>query len=58
MLRSLRQERELDSKLGESSIFIVNLREQATADTAVKEVEALQEYHIAEANLKAALGES
>ncbi len=42
---------------GESTIFIVNLREQATADTAVKEVEALQEYHVAEANLKAALGE-
>lgn len=42
---------------GESTIFVVNLREQATADTAIKEVEALADYHIAEASLKAALGE-
>lgn len=44
-------------KAGESSILVVNLREQATADTAIKEIDAFQEYHIAEANLKAALGE-
>ncbi len=42
---------------GESTILIVNLREQATADAAIKEIDSLAEYHIAEANLKAALGE-
>lgn len=61
--KELKYARELEAgersrfQAGESTIFIVNLREQATADTALKEVEALQEYHVAEANLKAALGE-
>ncbi len=61
--KELKFNRELEAgersrfQAGESTIFIVNLREQATADTAVKKVEALQEYHVAEANLKAALGE-
>jgi len=44
-------------KAGDSTILIVNLREQATADSAIREISALAEYHSAEAKLKAALGE-
>lgn len=43
---------------GESTILVVNLRELATADTAVKYVDSLSEYKVAEAMLKAALGKS
>jgi cobalt-zinc-cadmium efflux system outer membrane protein len=43
---------------GESTILVVNLREQATADSAVRKLEALAEYQRAEALLKAALGEN
>jgi cobalt-zinc-cadmium efflux system outer membrane protein len=43
---------------GESTILIVNLREQATADSAVRQVDAYVQYHIAEAYLHAALGKS
>ena len=43
---------------GESTILIVNLREQATADSAVRQIDALVHYHLAEAYLHAALGQS
>lgn len=42
---------------GESTILIVNLREQATADTAVRKVDAMAQYHKAEAFLKATIAE-
>jgi outer membrane protein, heavy metal efflux system len=45
-------------RAGESTILIVNLREQATADTAVRRVDALAEYHKSEALLKASIGEN
>lgn len=43
---------------GKSTILVVNLREQATADTAIRKVKALARYHKAEAKLLATLGEN
>lgn len=42
--------------LGNSNILMVNLREQATADARITMIDALAEYHIAEAEYRAALG--
>ena len=42
---------------GKSTILVVNLREQATADTAVRKIKALARYNKAEAKLLATLGE-
>lgn len=42
--------------LGNSNILTVNLREQATADARILMIDALAEYHIAEAEYRAALG--
>jgi outer membrane protein TolC len=43
-------------KAGDSSLFVVNLRELATADAAAVEVEALANYFVALADYRAALG--
>jgi len=43
---------------GDSNQLFVNIREQATADAAVREIEALSDYQKQLAVLKAALGES
>lgn len=42
--------------LGDSNLLLVNLREQATADAALTEVEAQFNYFAAEADYRAALG--
>lgn len=41
---------------GTSNILFVNLREQATADTRLLVIDALENYHLAEAEYRAALG--
>lgn len=43
-------------QLGDSTLLLVNLREQATTDAATQELEALGEYHRAAADLRAAAG--
>jgi outer membrane protein TolC len=43
-------------RLGEGSLFLVNLREQAAADAAVREVDALGEHQRARALYEAAVG--
>lgn len=43
-------------QLGDSTLLLVNLREQATTDAATQELEALGEYHRAVADLRAAAG--
>lgn len=42
--------------LGNSNILLVNIREQATADARILMIDALAEYHLAEAEYRAALG--
>jgi outer membrane protein TolC len=42
--------------LGASDLLKVTLREQYAAESALKAVEALWQYHTAEADLRAALG--
>ncbi len=42
--------------LGDGTILFVNIREQATFDAAVKEVETLAEHHKARAAFRAACG--
>ena len=41
---------------GDGTLLFVNLREQAAADAALLELEALAEYHRAAADLRAATG--
>lgn len=61
--REVRLARELESaervrfNEGDSTILIVNLREQQTAEAELREVEALFDYHRARADLRAARGE-
>ena len=43
-------------RLGTSNLFLVNLREQSTADTAVREIEAEAQYHGAMADFRVATG--
>lgn len=43
-------------RLGDSTLLLVNLREQAAADAAAQELEALGEYHRAQVDLRAAAG--
>lgn len=43
--------------LGDSTMLLVNLREQATAEAKLREVDALVDYHKAVAAYRAALGE-
>lgn len=45
-------------KHGDSSLFLINLREQATQDALLKEVESVAEFHKACADRLAALGSS
>lgn len=42
--------------LGDSTLFLVNLREQATADAQLRETSALAEFHKAQAEYRAAIG--
>jgi len=58
LAKKLEQGERVRFRQGDSNQLFVNIREQATADAAVREVEALAEYHKSLANLKAALGES
>jgi outer membrane protein TolC len=44
--------------LGDSNLLLVNLREQATADSATLEIEARLNYFTAEADFAAAMGQS
>lgn len=44
-------------ELGDSNLIFVNLREQTAAEAATRELDALLDYHKANAALKAALGE-
>jgi outer membrane protein TolC len=43
-------------ELGDSTLLVVNLREQAAADAAAQELEALTDYHRAAADLRVAAG--
>jgi len=43
-------------RLGDSTLLLVNLREQAATDAAVQELDALGEYHRASVDLRAAAG--
>ncbi len=43
-------------RLGDSTLLIVNLREQAATDAALQELDALAEYHRAAVDLRAAAG--
>lgn len=43
---------------GDSNQLFVNLREQATADAAIREIEAITDYYKSLASLKASIGES
>lgn len=52
--RELEQAERTRFQLGESTLLFVNLREQTSAEAAVREVDALQEYHKAAASLRAA----
>lgn len=44
-------------RLGDSTLLIVNLREQATLDAAIREVDAAVDYHKARASLDAVMAE-
>jgi outer membrane protein TolC len=44
-------------ELGDSTLLIVNLREQATAEARIREVDAKSDFHRAMASYRAALGE-
>lgn len=54
LARELEQAERTRLELGESTLLFVNLREQATAEAAVREVDALADYHKAVASLRAA----
>ena len=43
-------------RLGDSTLLLVNLREQAATDAALQELEALGEYHRAQVDMRAAAG--
>jgi outer membrane protein TolC len=58
LAKKLEQGERVRFRQGDSNQLFVNIREQATADAAVREVDALAEYLKSLANLKAALGES
>ncbi|HZH04189.1 MAG TPA: TolC family protein [Myxococcaceae bacterium] len=55
LARSLEQGERARFFMGDSSLFVVNLREQAAAEAAVREVDAMAEYFKAEASLRAAI---
>ena len=58
LARKLEQGERIRFRQGDSNQLFVNIREQATADAAVREVDALAEYQKNLATLKAVLGES
>ena len=43
-------------RLGDSTLLLVNLREQAATDAALQELDALADYHRAKVELRAATG--
>jgi outer membrane protein TolC len=57
LARQLEQGERARFDLGESTLLVVNLREQATVDAALREVDALADYHRADAAYRAATGE-
>lgn len=56
LARALEQAERSRFGLGDSTLLLVNLREQAAADAAVQELEALGDYHRAAVDLRAAVG--
>lgn len=54
LARELEQAERARFELGESNLLFVNLREQTAAEAAVREVDALTDYHKAVASLRAA----
>ena len=56
LARKLEQGERARFEHGDSNILFVNLREQATADALVREVDALADFHKGVAQLKAVLG--
>ncbi|NBX75589.1 MAG: TolC family protein [Proteobacteria bacterium] len=58
LAKKLEQGERVRFRQGDSNQLFVNIREQATADAAVREVDALADYLKSLANLHAALGES
>ncbi len=57
LARTLEQGERSRFEHGDSTILFVNLREQATADALIREVEALADFHKGQAQLKGTLGE-
>ncbi|HEU4404564.1 MAG TPA: TolC family protein [Polyangiaceae bacterium] len=57
LARQLEQSERARFDLGEGTLLVVNLREQATADAAQREAEALADYHRAVATYRAAAGD-
>ena len=45
-------------ELGEGTLLLVNLREQASTEAALREVDALADFHRAMASYRAATGDS
>jgi cobalt-zinc-cadmium efflux system outer membrane protein len=56
LTRSLEEAERRKLELGQTNIFVVNLREEATAKAAKERVEALTAYHLARADLAVAAG--
>ncbi|GHG62571.1 TolC family protein [Comamonas sp. JC664] len=54
LAREIEQAERTRFELGESTLLFVNLREQTAAEAAVREVDALTDYHKAVASLRAA----
>lgn len=57
LAKKLEQGERIRFRQGDSNQLFVNIREQATADAAVREIDAMADYQKSLANLKAALGE-
>jgi len=55
--RQLEEAERTKLDLGDSTLFVLNLRELTTADTAIREVLALLDYHLARADYKASIAE-
>lgn len=56
LARKLEQGERARFEHGDSNVLFVNLREQATADALIREVDALADYHKGVAQLRAVLG--
>ncbi|MCB9646452.1 MAG: TolC family protein [Deltaproteobacteria bacterium] len=57
LTQALEQAERRKLELGQTNIFVVNLREEATAKAAKERVEALAAYHLARADLAVAAGD-